>query len=428
MAKITFGYVSKANPFIDRKAWSGTIFKIRESIEQAGYTVRWIPYTTPFFSKFILGLYHLYAKLTGKNIVYSHIPLIARMEAHSIDKKLIAGCDMLFFSGGSQVLSRIETDKPVFYLSDATLELMVDYYWPNLAACSVRYGNSIEQRALDKASVIIHSSEWASNSARDYYHIPASKLNVIEFGANIDENKIQTPVKQEFEEKGNAKYTDIVVPKEIDDIPVVDCKSFAGHYEIKSLRVESMYSSYSNLVLSQSQEAHVASVSGCTSLEYYELPMGIRTLSEGDFKDCKALGFVRIPKDVEWIGSKTFQGCNNLKNITFDKFSNMRNADGLKTLNWWIEHKDKNGGIVYKKCFVNAGDNARKIAVRGQKVNKILENAFQSSRAKKITLENVKKLENYAMAGSQAEEIVLGKGIKIIPTGCFDRYNYLKNI
>ena len=67
----------------------------------------------------------------------------------------------------------------------------------------------------------------------------------------------------------------------------MDCKSFAGHYEIKSLRVESMYSSYSNLVLSQSQEAHVASVSGCTSLEYYELPMGIRTLSEGDFKDCK---------------------------------------------------------------------------------------------------------------------------------------------
>lgn len=68
MAKITFGYVSKANPFIDRKAWSGTIFKIRESIEQAGYTVRWIPYTTPFFSKFILGLYHLYAKLTGKKM------------------------------------------------------------------------------------------------------------------------------------------------------------------------------------------------------------------------------------------------------------------------------------------------------------------------------------------------------------------------
>lgn len=198
MAKITFGYISKANPFTDRKAWSGTTYKIREAIEHAGYAVRWIPYTTPFFSRFILGLYHLYAKLTGKNIVYSHIPLIARMEACSIDKKLLAGCDMLFFSGGSPVLSRIETDKPVFYLSDATFELMVDYYWQNLAACSIGYGNGIEQRALDKASVIIHSSEWASNSARDYYRTPASKLNVVEFGANIDEDEMQTPVRQEF--------------------------------------------------------------------------------------------------------------------------------------------------------------------------------------------------------------------------------------
>ena len=72
MAKITSGYVSKANPFIDRKAWSGTISKIRESIEQAGYTVRWIPYTTPFF-KFILGLYHFVCKTYGKEYRLPHI-------------------------------------------------------------------------------------------------------------------------------------------------------------------------------------------------------------------------------------------------------------------------------------------------------------------------------------------------------------------
>lgn len=33
------GYVSVANPFEDRKAWSGTIFKIREGLENAGYNV-----------------------------------------------------------------------------------------------------------------------------------------------------------------------------------------------------------------------------------------------------------------------------------------------------------------------------------------------------------------------------------------------------
>ena len=233
---------------------------------------------------------------------------------------------------------------------------------------------------------------------------------------------------QEFDEKGNAKYTDIIVPKEIDGIPVVDCKSFAGHYEIKSLRVESMYSSHSDLITSQGTEFHVASVSGCTNLEYYEIPQGIRTLYEGDFKNCKALSSIRISKDVERIENKTFEGCNNLKNITFDKFPNLRNAEGLKTLDWWTEHEQKNGRVVYKKCLLNAGNNKGKITVRGHKINKIMENAFQSGKAKKIKLENIKKLENYAMAGSSAEEIVLGKGIKTLPKGCFDGSANLKKI
>lgn len=173
-----------------------------------------------------------------------------------------------------------------------------------------------------------------------------------------------------------------------------------------------MYSSHSDLITSQGTEFHVASVSGCTNLEYYEIPQGIRTLYEGDFKNCKALSSIRISKDVERIGNKTFEGCNNLKNITFDKFPNLCNAEGLKTLDWWTEHEKKNGRVVYKKCLLNAGNNKGKITVRGHKINKIMENAFQSGKAKKIKLENIKKLENYAMAGSSAEEIVLGKGIK----------------
>ncbi len=32
----TIGYVTAADPFHDRKAWSGTIYKVREAIENAG--------------------------------------------------------------------------------------------------------------------------------------------------------------------------------------------------------------------------------------------------------------------------------------------------------------------------------------------------------------------------------------------------------
>ena len=40
--KKVIGYISEKNPFTDRKAWSGSIFKIREGIENAGYEVKWI--------------------------------------------------------------------------------------------------------------------------------------------------------------------------------------------------------------------------------------------------------------------------------------------------------------------------------------------------------------------------------------------------
>lgn len=199
---ITFGFISKTDPFTDRRAWSGTTYKVRESIEQAGYKVKWIPYRTPVVSKFILGLCKLYTLFTKKEIVHSHIPAIARLEARTIDKSLFDGCDMLFFCGESPVLAYLKSEKPICYLSDATFERMVDYYWPNLAACSIGFGNAIEQRALDKASVVIHSSSWASNSAQDFYHTPASKLHVLEFGANIDEQEIQGRKRPKFVEGG----------------------------------------------------------------------------------------------------------------------------------------------------------------------------------------------------------------------------------
>lgn len=40
----TIGYVTAADPFHDRKAWSGTIYKVREAIENAGSMCFGYPY------------------------------------------------------------------------------------------------------------------------------------------------------------------------------------------------------------------------------------------------------------------------------------------------------------------------------------------------------------------------------------------------
>lgn len=49
----TIGYVTAADPFHDRKAWSGTIYKVREAIENAGFNVFWIPVRLSFLHKLI---------------------------------------------------------------------------------------------------------------------------------------------------------------------------------------------------------------------------------------------------------------------------------------------------------------------------------------------------------------------------------------
>lgn len=62
----TIGYVSQANPFEDKKAWSGLIYKIREGIENAGYNVVWIPYTKDTSKHKILS--RLIKLRFGKNV------------------------------------------------------------------------------------------------------------------------------------------------------------------------------------------------------------------------------------------------------------------------------------------------------------------------------------------------------------------------
>ena len=51
--KKVIGYVSMDDPFHNKVAWSGSIYKLREAIEMAGYEVRWIPYNVSMKNKML---------------------------------------------------------------------------------------------------------------------------------------------------------------------------------------------------------------------------------------------------------------------------------------------------------------------------------------------------------------------------------------
>lgn len=194
MGKKMIGYICETNPFEDRLTWSGLIYKIREAIEFAGYQVVWIPYykNTKCVTLCEKMRWKLYRLLGRKQILGGcHFLPETYALAMSIEKnKQFDNCDYLFFPGGAQISLFLKTKKPVIYYTDATVHLMVNYYWCDCHPISVRMACWLEKKACQKASLNIRASTWATTSVINDCKCKPSNCITLEFGANIDESDI----------------------------------------------------------------------------------------------------------------------------------------------------------------------------------------------------------------------------------------------
>lgn len=179
------GYVSQEDPFHDRKAWSGTIFKVREAIEDAGFAIEWVRVKPP---KYILQIVKGILKIRY-GFTQNH-PLIFKILAKYTDWNKAKECDILFFSGNAQIMKYSPIKKSFIYYSDAHFNQMIDYYWYNVNKKFIKLANVEELWALQHASINIHSSDWARNCAIDFYNRAPNNNFVLEFGANIDRQDI----------------------------------------------------------------------------------------------------------------------------------------------------------------------------------------------------------------------------------------------
>lgn len=188
------GYVCETDPFKDRYAWSGLLFKIRESIEKAGFQVVWIPFdmNTKFVRVFEKLRWKVY-NICGRKLILGgvHFLPVAYGYAMSIRKnELFNKCDVLFFPRGGQIGLFLRTKKPILFYSDATAYLMNNYYWKNCLPFSVKMACLLERKASQKASLNIRASQWAVNSVIEDCKCNPLKCFVLEFGACIDESDI----------------------------------------------------------------------------------------------------------------------------------------------------------------------------------------------------------------------------------------------
>lgn len=202
------GFISAFSPH-DRRASSGTCYKMAKELEHVG-ELKWLPLQTPKLYRFLELIQKVFFRYFrgGKNYQFSYTHWGAKLLARNFQTELIDDCDLLVAFWCGAILGGINTkNKPVIYFSDATFSSMINYYEPfsKLPEFNIRQGNAIEKRSLDKANVIVVSSDWCAHSVKDDFNQDPEKIHVVEFGANIDKKDI-IPHKSSY----NKQHLDIL--------------------------------------------------------------------------------------------------------------------------------------------------------------------------------------------------------------------------
>ncbi len=187
------------------RSFSGTGYYVPKSLERQGANIYYIGNlkTRPRIREKIREVYHKY--LTRKKYWFNRNPDVIRNYAHQVQQALDAlpvEIDVLV-STSSIPLALFDSDIPVVLWCDAVFEDIIDFYpeFTNMTTETIALGHKMEKSALERCTVAVYSSQWAAESAVNYYQIPREKVQVITYGANIETEWNEQQVYEWIEEK-----------------------------------------------------------------------------------------------------------------------------------------------------------------------------------------------------------------------------------
>lgn len=174
----------------DRRHWSGTMFKMYEALLAQGFEVVWIPTATfsaievKVFS-FIQKIYELIFKRRFNAHHFLLKAFLASKKTQNILEKI--DFDVVFSPTYINEIAFLKIDKPIIYLNDGTFNKLIGYNpgFMGLGWLSKKITRLLEEKALNMASHLVFSSEWAAEDANRTYGIALEKISVVKFGANL---------------------------------------------------------------------------------------------------------------------------------------------------------------------------------------------------------------------------------------------------
>ncbi|MCX6147013.1 MAG: glycosyltransferase family 4 protein [Candidatus Kapabacteria bacterium] len=184
-------------------AWSGLNFSIYNCLVNTGNEIVYNK-SLESFKKLEITFKRIFYKIF-KNQYYEAIRDNRILEAYATEfEKFIAQEKPdLIFGAGSAHLSRIKTDIPIVFWADATFENLNEHhnYLKKLDKTTFENSKENENSIFIKASKLIFTSDWAINSAISNYQIDKSKLELIKFGANIENVIVKEKVEKNIKDK-----------------------------------------------------------------------------------------------------------------------------------------------------------------------------------------------------------------------------------
>lgn len=180
------------------QTWSGIPANITVALKRKGHEIFPITLRSPKQPWTYDWLRRYYSRTQRKWFMAAVEPKLLKCIGQQLDEQVNRAKPevVLVIHGDWLAYSSFET--PACIIHDTTFASISDYYpeFTNLAARSLRLGNQMYQRALDKAKASFFSADWAAKSAIEHYRIDASKIFTLPLGANIAHAPTRSQVDQ----------------------------------------------------------------------------------------------------------------------------------------------------------------------------------------------------------------------------------------
>lgn len=190
----------------DINQWSGLGYYIRRALEMSGMSVRPFQVTGGADSFAVKAKRRLY-DLASRRYLPEREPRVVKEWSRQVEREAKSARPDIIFSPGSTPVAYVDTHHPLVIYGDATFDGLVEIFpwYSNLTSETKRNGHAIEQAALDRSWLALFASEWAAQTAVNYYGKPSEKVGVVPFGANIECNRTAADVEALIARRGGGE-------------------------------------------------------------------------------------------------------------------------------------------------------------------------------------------------------------------------------